>query len=176
VQVRGAYQRNPINKPAITSFIGTVNNIGGVLNDASGNRRFMATTILSIDFDYTKIDVNQVWAQAYAMYKAGEPWNLVQDESILISQTNENFETETPVIDLINKKFTVDQDNRDWFVTSLRIIEILRESGFTSHSPTGAAMMVSTAAKKMGLRKGVKRNSLGEAERGYFGMREKSSI
>jgi len=78
---RKSYGRLPISKPAITSFIGTINNDIGFLNDPTGNRRYNPTTLTSINWDYSKnIDVNQVWAEAVDLYKNGEPWRLKDTE------------------------------------------------------------------------------------------------
>lgn len=170
VKVRAPYQRNPIDKPAITSFIGTVNNIGGVLNDASGNRRFMATTLVYIDFEYTKIDVNQVWAQAVALYKSGECWNIEGEERELIDRANEKYETENPVIDKLRGKYEIDPLRTDWFTPTLELIEILHDAGWGSHSPVGEAMIIASACKKIGLQKGYLGDTNNKRRMGYFGL------
>ena len=74
VKVRPHYAIDDIYKPAIASFIGTVNDEGGgFLNDPTGNRRYVVTTITKIDWSYTQMDVNDVWGQAYHLYLNGEP-------------------------------------------------------------------------------------------------------
>jgi hypothetical protein len=170
VKVRPAFAKNTIDKKAITSFIGTVNNIGGVLNDASGSRRFMATTLTHIDFDYVKIDINQVWAQAVALYKKGEPWAIEGDERVLIDQANEKYETENPVIDMIVKSFELVPGEETAFVPTSRMIEILHDNGWGSHNPVGEAMIISTACKKIGVKKAYQVVN-GILCRGYCGLR-----
>jgi len=173
VKVRAPFQRNPIDKKAITSFIGTVNNIGGVLNDASGNRRFMATTLLNIDFDYVKIDVNQVWAQAVALYKSGETWQIEGSERELVDEANKKYETENPVIDLLRKNFEIDASREDWFVSTLRLVEVLHENGWGSHNPTGESMMIATACKSLDIKKAYQMSKEKVLQRGYSGIRAK---
>lgn len=170
VNIRPAFARNSIDKPAITSFIGTVNNIGGVLNDASGNRRFMATTVTRIDFDYTQIDVNQVWAQAVALYKQGETWNIEGEERELINSANEKYETENPVIDKIRSKYDIDPLRTDWFTPTLELVEMLHEAGWGSHSPVGEAMIIASACKSVGLQKGYLGDTNNKRRMGYFGI------
>ena len=176
INVRPAFAKNSIDKPAITSFIGTVNNIGGVLNDASGNRRFMATTLTHIDFDYVKIDVNQVWAQAVALYKDGETWNIEGEERILVDGANEKYETENPVIDKIRSKYDIDPLRTDWFTPTLDLVDILHEAGWGSHSPVGEAMIISSACKALGLQKGRSGETNADRKAGYFGINRRIYI
>lgn len=173
VKVRQPYGRYPVRKRAITSFIGTVNNIGGVLNDPSGSRRYMATKLVSIDFEYTRLDVNQVWAQAVELYRAGEPWQPLPAELERINEINSTYEVENPVEDLLYKLFLVDPANLDWFTPTLRIIEILHNAGWKGSTPQSDAMIVATATKRIGLRRLQTVNSLGDVQRGYVGIREK---
>ena len=61
VTIRRPYARYDIRKPALASFIGTINNEIGFLADKTGNRRFLVCTLESIDWGYSKaVDVDQV--------------------------------------------------------------------------------------------------------------------
>lgn len=173
INVRPAFMKNSIDKKAITSFIGTVNNIGGVLNDASGSRRFMATTLTNIDFDYVKIDINQIWAQAVALYKAGETWQIEGEERALVDQANDKYETENPVIDLINKRYDIDVTRTDWFTSTLDLVEMLHSNGWGSHSPVGEAMILASACKSIGLQKAFIGDSNKTRKKGYLGINAK---
>jgi len=82
VKVRPPYARKPIKKPPMASFIGTINNEAGFLTDPTGNRRFHVITIKELDWTYTeRIPVNDVWAEAYHLYKTGFDYNLTSDEA-----------------------------------------------------------------------------------------------
>jgi hypothetical protein len=78
VTVRRAYGRYETERPAMASFIGTSNE--PFLRDATGNRRFFVVSVVSLDWSYTEIDRQQLWAQAFALYRAGEPWALQREE------------------------------------------------------------------------------------------------
>jgi hypothetical protein len=97
VVVRKAYGRHDTVKPALCSLIGTVNNGNGFLNDETGNRRFYVTTIEAIDWSYMTIPVDQIWAQAVALYRAGESWRLLPEEAGHQTHQNEQYEVETPL-------------------------------------------------------------------------------
>ena len=82
VTVRRAYARYDIVKPAMVSMVGTINEDGaGFLTDPTGNRRFVIINLAQINWDYSQaLDIKQLWAQATALYKTGEPWELTPEE------------------------------------------------------------------------------------------------
>jgi putative DNA primase/helicase len=108
VSVRKAYGRFDIIKPALASLIGTVNNTSGFLADESGSRRFLITRLTKIDRRYMQMDVNQIWAQAVALYREGEQWMLIGEEAQAQRTTNEKYEVETILDDWIEKYFVFD--------------------------------------------------------------------
>lgn len=71
VTVRKPYGKFDMVKPALASFIGTVNGTGGFLRDLTGNRRWWPVEVLSMDRSYKGLDVDQLWAQALQGYKDG---------------------------------------------------------------------------------------------------------
>lgn len=79
VTVRKPYGRHDISKPALASFIGTINNSSGIFSDPTGSRRFLVSKIEEINWDYSvSIDPTDVWAEAMAAYLAGESWKLTR--------------------------------------------------------------------------------------------------
>lgn len=114
VRERVPYGRNDIVRPAITSFIATVNNNGGFLNDPTGNRRFATCALNSIVWDYAvEVDVNQVWAQAKHLFDAGEKWRYTEEDQILVTEINDRYEIENPIhgwlyqmIEFVDGEFT----------------------------------------------------------------------
>ena len=125
VTVRKPYDRHDMVKPALASFIGTVNNESGFLNDPTGSRRFMVCSLEEIDWDYTSLDVNQIWAQACALYQAGKPWQLTPDEATQASEINAEYEMENPLEDLLRLHFEMDPAHVDWKLTSVAILDHL---------------------------------------------------
>jgi predicted P-loop ATPase len=108
VTVRKAYGRYEITKPALAALIGTLNNSTGFLTDDTGNRRFMITRLTKLDFHYETIDVNQLWAQAVHLYRAGEPWKLVGEEKRAQNETNKRYEVESTLTDWLDRYYVFD--------------------------------------------------------------------
>lgn len=126
VTTRKQYGRHDITKPAMTSMIGTVNDSTGFLTDETGNRRFMAVRVDTLDFKYTGIDVNQVWAEAFARFEAGEPWRLTEPERIIQAQMNKQHEAETPLDDWIRMHFDISASALQSKLNAAEIIDHLK--------------------------------------------------
>jgi len=116
-----------MHKPPTASFIGTINNVAGFLADPTGNRRYRACTLKSIDWDYDKsINVNNVWAQAVALFLSGETNDLDNTTQATINKTNEKYEIDDPLAFSIFKVFNVDYKDPRYTPTAV-IIKELRE-------------------------------------------------
>lgn len=83
-RARGAYSRNPENRPRRQVFIGTTNTAKN-LNDPTGGRRFLLLNTKTsranmIDIERLREEMPQVWAEALAIYhrmRAAQPlWDL----------------------------------------------------------------------------------------------------
>lgn len=134
VTFRKPYERHPIVKPAMASFIGTVNNESGFLSDPTGNRRFLSVTLTGINWKYSaEVDVNQIWAQAYALYRKGESWKLTPEEKKVRDALNSGYEMEDPYEGWILKYYDIDPTQRgdEWFVTTADIVAKLQTMGVT---------------------------------------------
>lgn len=118
VTVRKSYGRMDICKPAMASMIGTVNGGRGFLVDDTGNRRFMVVTITAIDWSYTDIDRDQLWAQAVALYRAGVPWTLLPEEKATQNEINKAHEVESPLDGWILKWFDITGQEEDKMTAS----------------------------------------------------------
>ena len=72
---REPYARIVSEHPRSNIFIGTSNRITGLLTDETGNRRFLPVYTTDArevaPWDMTDEDVDQLWAEATAMYKNG---------------------------------------------------------------------------------------------------------
>jgi hypothetical protein len=125
VTVRPSYGEHDIRKPALASLVGTVNDGEGFLSDPTGNRRFLVTTLTAIDWRYTQLDVNQVWAQATALYKRDEPWRLQANEAGAQALVNRSHEVGDPIEGWLEKYFMFGADD-DVGLTTADIIDHLR--------------------------------------------------
>jgi predicted P-loop ATPase len=120
VKKRPAYGRHRIEKPALCSFIGTINFDGsGFLVDTTGNTRFLICLITEIDFDYTITDKNLLWAEAYWYYKnTDKAWELTPEETLRRDQINEQYEVPSALENVINELYIITGDKADFVATS----------------------------------------------------------
>ena len=75
---RPPYGRNVIERPRRCVFVGTTNEVE-LLNDPTGSRRWWPVktgTTGPFRLDALKAAVPQLWAEAFKLYLAGEPWHL----------------------------------------------------------------------------------------------------
>ena len=87
-KIRPPYGRDLLVKPRRTSMCSSVND-AQFLNDPSGARRFFVLALEALDQKgLDSVDMMQVWAQVWALYKggakwwfdAGEKWVKIRDE------------------------------------------------------------------------------------------------
>lgn len=78
---RPPYGRTVIEAPRRLVLAGTINPEGNAyLKDNTGARRFWPLTATRIDVDAIHRDRDQLWAEAVALYGAGEPWWVQETE------------------------------------------------------------------------------------------------
>ena len=169
VTVRKPYGHYDLVKPALASFIGTVNDVGGFLDDATGSRRFMSVHLNSIDWGYTQLDPGQVWAQAKALYDAGDPWTLTPAESQEAETANSDYQVADPLGDLLGRLYELTGDVSD-SVSTVDVRAGLNSTGWRLRSPRSEAMAISAVFRTWGL--SPEKVSRGDKrERGYVGVR-----
>jgi putative DNA primase/helicase len=76
-------------------FCGSVNP-REFLHDATGNRRFWTIECQHINHDHG-LDMQQVWAEVYALWKSGEGYYLTADEMDALNAHNTDFMAADPV-------------------------------------------------------------------------------
>jgi hypothetical protein len=173
---RNPYAKEDSNKPALASFVGTVNNEGGFLQDATGSRRFMTVGLLDIQHAYIDdIDIDQLWAQAFELYRVGEPWRLTPEETIEREEVNKDYKVEDPYEGWILRYFDIDparavSKTAGWFVTTQELVSELKQQGVTD-STTAISMRLSTTMKSMGLERARQHKRTGAW--GYWGLKIK---
>lgn len=169
VTVRKPYGHYDITKPALANLIGTINSVGGFLNDPTGNRRFYTVNLTSINHAYKKdIDIAQVWAQAHALYKRGVSPQPTKEEQVKIFSVNERFEIEDPLVDLMKKTFKIIPGKKGDGLSTMEIIQALRDNRWKGAATEKAeAMLISQAAMKLNLNKRI------YPSKGYYGIAKK---
>jgi putative DNA primase/helicase len=166
VTVRKPYGHHDVTKPAMASLIGTINNSGGFLADPTGSSRFLVVTLEKINFAYAKeVNITQLWAQAVAMYRAGQPWALSADERTQQDEINEAYRLDDPLVGALTAHFFLNVD--EWLPTNT-IIEVLAEKG---HRVSPHAL--GAAARELGLKRDKRRVGSTPPVNGYVGICEK---
>lgn len=171
VSFRRKYGKTETKTRALTSFIGTINNEEGFLPNA--DRMFFIERILSIDWTYTKIDVNQVWAQAMMLYLSGEKWEPeTKQEREQIERINEEYRIIDPVEETIKKFFKIDPKEMNWWLSSTEIMGTLKDPIKGNLKPGSEIDMrkLARALTKLGLDKPKLKRTGGSPARGYFGI------
>ena len=120
---RPAYGRRLQEFPRQCIFIGSTNE-SQFLRDTTGNRRFWVVDTPNAprrDFwdDLTPETVQQVWAEAVAIYKAGEPLYLSKEMEQIAREVQETYEEENPqvgiVAEYLERKLPVGWDEMDLY-------------------------------------------------------------
>ena len=124
--VRPPYARYDVRIPVTASLIGTVNPAGGFLKDPSGNRRFLILKSQGIDFSYRDaFNVEDLWAEAYAAFKAGENFTLTAEEAAANEQEQSDVEILDPVAEAIKTYFEIDPAHPEWVTSCNKVREVL---------------------------------------------------
>ena len=74
------------------------------LKDETGSVRFLCFSLTNIDFRYsTEVNMDDIYSQAYSMYKNGFNYEVTKEDAIEIQRYNKKFQLLTPEQELINK-------------------------------------------------------------------------
>ena len=88
--LRRAYTTLSQNYPRRCSFCGTANGIN-ILHDITGNRRFLCQNVLSMDYKLKDFNLNQLYAQAYQLFRTGFQYWLDDAEQKAVEKQNARF-------------------------------------------------------------------------------------
>ena len=110
-KVRGHYAIKDALQPRYASFFGTINE-REFLNDVTGNVRWLIFEIVEVLHDLggangyaQNVNIDMVWAQAYALVMKGEQCQLTNDEINEVERQNRAYQKTTLEIDLIAQYF-----------------------------------------------------------------------
>ena len=110
--LRRAYTALSQNYPRRCSFCGTANGIN-ILHDITGNRRFLCQNVLSMDYQLKGINLNQVFAQAYHLYRSGFRFWLDGKEQADVEKHNARFRAMSLEEELITAYYEPCQDGEE---------------------------------------------------------------
>lgn len=146
IRMRKAYGHNNENFPRRASFMGSVNT-SQFLNDTTGSRRFLCFEVNAIQYKHG-INLNNVYAQALALYKEGFRFYFDKDEIALISASNEQYQIKTVEEELLLTWFRKPQTNETplYLSTSQILTKLSTFSKVTT--TTGNVITLGKALKK----------------------------
>lgn len=111
--LRKSYGKRAGTFPRRTVFIATVNQ-RLFLRDQTGNRRFLPITCLEINYNHT-LDMQQVWAEFYEDWKAGEQYWLTDAEYAELKKMNKDYEAIDLVYEAILQSYNWEEPNvHEW--------------------------------------------------------------
>lgn len=129
VTERKAYGHFDTVRPAVASYIGTVNPDGaGFLADQTGNRRFAVVDVEHINWRYAdSVDVHQVWAQAMHLWRQDpRGYRFSPEEGTVQASNAEAHMTPDILADMLVRTYQIDPKQTGWRATSSEILDTLR--------------------------------------------------
>lgn len=125
------YAKMASDHPRQCIFFGTINPEDfGYLTDRTGNRRYWFVGANAIDLDLIKDRRDQIWAEAYKAFQAGERWWLEGDEEGLAAEQADAREESDPWEEVLAAK--------------------LAENGIVTTTVTGALEAIGVPRERMG--------------------------
>lgn len=123
-QFRPAYGRSVETYKRQCVFFGTTNK-DDFLRDPTGNRRFLPIDVRpefvkkSVINDLTDEEIDQIWAEAYALYAAGEPLYMTGEEDKIAKieqhKHSESDERKGIIEEFLNRKYPANWDSLDLY-------------------------------------------------------------
>lgn len=110
--LRRAYARKESHFARRTVFFGSVNP-KEYLSDPTGNRRYWTIDCKHLNTDHG-LDMQQVWAEAYATWQAGEGHYLQPDEMAALNSHNESFTAIDPIEERLQTKLDWQAPENEW--------------------------------------------------------------
>lgn len=123
--LRRAYARKESHFARRTVFFASVNP-REFLHDPTGNRRFWTVPVTKLDHSHD-LDMQQVWAEAYALYLAGESIYLTPSEMDALNGQNSEFTVIDPVEEMVLSRLAWDDPVATWRWATTT--DILKEVG-----------------------------------------------
>lgn len=111
-ELRRPYARTESRYARRTILFASVND-ERFLRDATGNTRWWTVHAVALG-EPARIDMQQVWAEAHALYCSGETWHLSGEELDALNATNSEHEPISPIAELIDRHFDWSTPAEHW--------------------------------------------------------------
>jgi predicted P-loop ATPase len=129
IKERHPFERKAKKLSRRASFIGSTN-MTEFLSDPTGNVRWIPFEISRIDWNYSnEVNIDYVWAQAYALYRAGFECDITAEEVKENEEENRQFTMVNFEMELLMKYYTPGtKESHDLFRTTGEIEIGLKEA------------------------------------------------
>lgn len=121
---RRPYGRTEEKYPRKTVFFASVN-AETFLVDDTGNSRWWTVPVTAVNHQHG-IDMQQLWAEVYGLFKDGERWWLTRDEEQQLEGANDDHRQVSPIEELVRSKY----DTSKPATRQLTASEVLIELGY----------------------------------------------
>ena len=115
--------------------------------------------------------MHQVWAQAMALYRQGEPWELLPEERKFSADLNKGYKIDDPIENALRVYFDIDPAKQEWWISSHDIITELQTNGGLHGNTIGLSRMLSATLTGLGLERSKYKDN-----RGYRGIQRKGTM
>lgn len=105
-----------------TTFGASVND-AQYLHDPTGNRRFWSLEAVGFELNHS-VDMQQLWAEVYELYQAGERWYMDQGDVSELNEHNEEYTVVDPIEERLSQNFDWDANPCVWvWVTATQALQ-----------------------------------------------------
>lgn len=139
-KVRMPYDRRASEYARRTVFFASVNE-HNFLVDETGNTRWWTIPVTAVHHDHD-IDMQQLWAEVYELYRGGEQWWLTADENKALIEHNRDHENTDPMEEAILDEFDWTRTGKNDEKVRMTATEVLKVIGYKNPSK----MMARTVA------------------------------
>lgn len=166
IKIRRPYDKNATSAPRRASFFGSTNK-AEFLTDETGSVRWLCFELTGrINWDYkTDLNIDDIWRQAFSLYKSGFKYELTPDEIQANELANRQYQETTPELELIQKNYAPgSKEQHDAFYQATDFLNNLTEK-----CPTARLNLnnIGKALKILGYERATKRSDKYPIK-GYF--------
>ncbi|KAG1551160.1 hypothetical protein G6F50_013200 [Rhizopus delemar] len=148
-EIRRPYARNESRYARRTILFASVND-ERFLRDATGNTRWWTVHAVALG-EPARIDMQQVWSEAHALYRNGETWHLSGEELDALNATNSEHEPISPIAELIDRRFDWSLPTEHW-TAHYRATEIVIAAGIDKPNRRDVNEAAAYVVKRHGVR------------------------